>query len=187
MTAFPLLHHAARHHIGFRRMTEQDMAFLLALYRSTREAELAQVAWSEAEKQAFCQMQFEAQHSHYQQHYPDALWLIIEQGTLPIGRLYIERWPKEHRIIDIALTPKMRGQGIGGDLLQDLQRAAATDGSRGIGIHVEKANPAMSLYQRLGFATVEDKGVYDLLFWAPDDTERPLSAPTSDQVKTASY
>ena len=32
-------------------------------------------------------------------------------------------------------------------------------------IHVEKNNPAMRLYRRLGFRTEEDKGVYDLMRW----------------------
>ena len=173
MTALPPLHHAARHHIGFREITDQDMGFLLSLYRTTREAEIAQINWSENEKQAFCEMQFEAQHSHYQKHYPDALWLVIEQEHRPIGRLYLERRPKEHRIIDIALLPETRGRGIGAALLQDLQRGAAEDEARGIGIHVEKVNPAMALYHRLGFATVEDKGVYDLLLWTPSGVALP--------------
>ncbi len=30
-------------------------------------------------------------------------------------------------------------------------------------IHVERYNPAMRLYRRLGFATVEDNGIYDLM------------------------
>ena len=30
-------------------------------------------------------------------------------------------------------------------------------------IHVEKNNPAMQLYVRLGFTVAEDKGVYDLM------------------------
>lgn len=187
MTVPPSLHHAACHGIGFREITDQDKMFLLSLYRSTREAELAQVDWSDEEKQAFCKMQFEAQHSHYQQHYPDALWLMIEQAQAPIGRLYLERWPNEHRIIDIALAPDARGRGIGTDLLRDLQNAAAEDSARGIGIHVEKANPAMALYHRLRFTKREDKGVYDLLFWAPAEVDQPAPDPAGDQVNTASY
>ena len=172
MTAIPRLNHAARYQIDFRPITADDMAFLSQLYRSTREAELAVVAWSDAEKQAFCDMQFEAQHKHYQQHYPDAQWLVIERQGTPVGRLYLERWPKEHRIIDIALIPAVQGQGIGGAVLQDLQDNAGADAARGIGIHVEKANPALSLYRRLGFTTLEDKGVYDLLFWTPPPQPR---------------
>jgi hypothetical protein len=34
-----------------------------------------------------------------------------------------------------------------------------------VSIHVEKLNPAMRLYRRLGFVTEEDKGVYDLMRW----------------------
>jgi hypothetical protein len=47
-----------------------------------------------------------------------------------------------------------------------------------VSIHVEKFNPAMRLYRRLGFLTEEDKGVYDLMRWR--------AAGASDrQVKTA--
>jgi hypothetical protein len=45
---------------------------------------------------------------------------------------------------------------------------------KAVSIHVEKFNPAMRLYRRLGFATEEDKGVYDLMRWSavPDDPLR---------------
>jgi hypothetical protein len=39
-------------------------------------------------------------------------------------------------------------------------------------IHVEKNNPAMRLYRRLGFTAVEDKGVYDLMRWVADTASR---------------
>ncbi len=143
-------------------MTAADMPFLALLYRTTREAELAQTPWSESEKRAFIDMQFRAQHEHYQKHYPDALWLIVEQAGRAVGRLYLERWETEHRIIDIALMPAVRGRGMGGAILRDLLEEAAAEG-KSVGIHVEKLNPAMSLYRRLGFRPVEDKGVYNLL------------------------
>jgi GNAT superfamily N-acetyltransferase len=155
---------AAAHGIRYRDTKKADMPFLALLYRSTREDELAQTPWSEGEKRAFADMQFHAQHEHYQKHYPDALWLIVEQMGRPVGRLYLERWDKEHRIIDIALMPAVRGRGIGGAILRDVLDEAAGDG-KSVGIHVEKLNPAMSLYRRLGFQPVEDKGVYDLLVW----------------------
>ena len=44
-----------------------------------------------------------------------------------------------------------------------MENTAAT--GRAVSIHVEKQNPAMRLYKRLGFETIEDKGVYDLLEW----------------------
>ncbi|WP_417673774.1 GNAT family N-acetyltransferase [Roseibium sp.] len=155
---------AAAHGLSYRDMKTSDMPFLTLLYRTTREAELARTPWSEGEKRAFIDMQFRAQHDHYQKHYPDALWLIVEQAGRAIGRLYLERWDTEHRIIDIALLPAVRGRGMGGAILSDLLEEAAAEG-KSVGIHVEKFNPAMSLYRRLGFRPVEDKGVYDLLMW----------------------
>ncbi len=81
-----------------------------------------------------------------------------------IGRLYIERWPSQHCIIDIAFLPEHRGKGLGEALLRDLLDEAAAAG-KDVSIHVEKLNPAMRLYRRLGFVTEEDKGVYDLMRW----------------------
>ncbi len=152
------------------------MAFLEALYGSTRADELAQTAWSDVQKREFIAMQFQAQHSHYRAHFPDALWLIIERADVPAGRLYLERWAHEHRIIDIALIPQLRGMGIGCAIMRDLLDEAAAAG-KAVSIHVEKFNPAMRLYHRLGFVGVEDKGVYDLMRWRAD---------TADQVKTDS-
>ncbi len=86
-------------------------------------------------------------------------------GGDDIGRLYIERWPSQHRIIDIAFLPEHRGKGFGEALLRDLMDEAAAAG-KAVSIHVEKFNPAMRLYRRLGFGTEEDKGVYDLMRWS---------------------
>ena len=157
---------AARRGLCFRRIGEADLPFLAALYASTRQEELAPLPWSAAEKAAFLQMQFQAQHAHYMQHYPDADWLIVEQQGDAIGRLYLETWPSEIRIIDIALMPEARGHGLGQAILEDVQALAAENGL-GVGTHVEHNNPAMSLYRRLGFAKREDKGVYHLLRWEP--------------------
>ncbi|RVV97141.1 N-acetyltransferase [Mesobaculum littorinae] len=149
-------------------MTDADLPFLTALYRSTREAELARTPWDAAEKLAFIEMQFRAQHLHYRAHYPQALWLIVMKDGDAIGRLYLDRQAREHRIIDIALLPQHRGAGIGGAILRDLMDEAAA-AARPVTIHVETMNPAMTLYRRLGFVTVADKGVYHLLQWpAPD-------------------
>jgi ribosomal protein S18 acetylase RimI-like enzyme len=150
---------------AFRRIGEPDLPFLARVYASTRTDELAAVAWSSEQKAAFLDAQFRAQHAHYQKHYPNADWLVTMHDGSDIGRLYIERWPTQHRIIDITFLPEHRGRGFGTALLLDLQDEAAAAG-KAVSIHVEKFNPAMRLYQRLGFATAEDKGVYDLMRWS---------------------
>lgn len=75
------------------------------------------------------------------------------------------------------MLPEYRGSGLGGALMRDLLDEAAAAG-KAMSIHVEKYNPAMRLYRRLGFVTEEDKGVYDLMRW------RAPEAP-GGQVKTA--
>ena len=121
---------------------------------------------TEVQKAAFLDAQFQLQHSHYQKYYPQADWLVTMRDGVDVGRLYIERWPSQHRIIDIAFLPEHRGQGSGEALLRDLMDEAAACG-KDVSIHVEKHNPAMRLYRRLGFVTEEDKGVYDLMRWTP--------------------
>jgi ribosomal protein S18 acetylase RimI-like enzyme len=150
--------------LTFRRLTPGDMPFLARVYASTRVEEVAVAPWSDAEKAAFLASQFEAQHAHYQRYYPNADWLVMMRGDEDIGRLYIERWPSQHRIIDIAFLPEHRGKGLGAVLLQDLMDEATAVG-KDVSIHVEKTNPAIRLYRRLGFVIEEDKGVYDLMRW----------------------
>jgi ribosomal protein S18 acetylase RimI-like enzyme len=74
--------------------------------------------------------------------------------------------PGEIDIVDIALLPEHRGGGTGTLLLRELQAEARAAG-KALDIHVERYNPALRLYQRLGFKVKEDKGVYFLMEWRP--------------------
>lgn len=156
---------AAAAGLVFRPVTDADRPFLYQVYASTRAEELAPVPWPEAQKAAFLRMQFAAQHADYQHNYRDADWLVVMHGGQDAGRLYLARWAREHCIIDIAFLPAHRGRGLGTALLEDILEEAAGCG-KPVRIHVEKHNPAMRLYRRLGFRPIEDKGVYDLLEWA---------------------
>jgi ribosomal protein S18 acetylase RimI-like enzyme len=150
--------------LTFRPIADADLPFLARVYASTRMEELAVTPLTEQQKATFLEAQFRLQHAHYQKYYPAADWLVTMFGGEDIGRLYIERWPSQHRIIDIAFLPEHRGKNFGEALLRDLLDEAAAAG-KDVSIHVEKFNPAMRLYRRLGFATEEDKGAYDLMRW----------------------
>ena len=156
--------------ISLRPIEPADEPFVLDVYASTREDELALVDWNDDQKAAFVRQQFEAQRHHYREHYPTAtLGLIVVDGE-PAGRLYVDRWPSEIRVVDIALLPPYRGQGIGETLLRDLQTEGAAS-SRPVTIHVERFNPAQRLYARLGFVTADDTGpVHVLMRWTPAST-----------------
>lgn len=161
----PLIRAAARFDIAFRPAREDEVDFLGTVYASTRTEELAPTGWPDEMKQAFLQQQHEAQHAHYANVYPDAERLIIERGGERIGRLYLQEWDADLRIVDISLLPEGRRQGIGEAILRDIGADAAARGKK-VSIHVEKFNPARRLYERLGFVVAEDKGVYDLMDWS---------------------
>lgn len=147
----------------FRPISHADLPFLHRVYASTRKDELDQVNWPDHEKAAFIDMQFRAQHTHYREHFPNMAWLIILYAGEPVGRLYLDR-AEAHGIIDITFLPEYRGKALGTALMRDLLDEAAAAG-KAMTIHVEKFNPAMRLYRRLGFETMEDKGIYELMLW----------------------
>ena len=153
--------------VSLRPVEPDDEEFLYRVYASTRQEELAQLVWSEAQKTAFLRQQFEAQHRYYREHYSEASFDVILVDSYPIGRLYVARWPGEIRIVDIALLPEYRNAGIGTKLLEDLISESEAS-MKPLSIHVERFNPALRLYERLGFREVEDKGVYLLMQRAPE-------------------
>lgn len=152
--------------ITLRPVRPEDRELLLRLYASTREEELALTDWDEEKKRAFVAGQFAAQDSWYRERYPGASLDVILAGGEPAGRLYVHRREREIRLMDIALLPEHRGRGIGGSLLHDLLAEGAAAGKR-VTIHVEVYNPAMRLYERLGFRQAGEIGIYRLMEWSP--------------------
>ena len=162
-----------RHNITFRPISDNDMDFLYRVYASTREEELSLLDWDEAQKEAFLQLQFQAQHKHYQEYFPDASFDIIIWKNRPVGRLYIHRRPDEIRLVDIALLPQYRRRGLGSQLLKKILAEGEAAGLP-VRIHVEQNNPALILYTQLGFRHIEDQGVYYLMEWEPSTINNPV-------------
>jgi ribosomal protein S18 acetylase RimI-like enzyme len=136
------------------------------LYESTRLEELKHFPFDEHQRKAFLDQQFGAQYQHYQLHYPTCERNIVEKDGQPIGRLWIDEWRDQIRLVDIAFMPEFRGSGIGTKLLRDVLERGAKAG-KDVTIHVEAYNPALRLYERLGFRKVDTNGVYYLMRWTP--------------------
>jgi ribosomal protein S18 acetylase RimI-like enzyme len=151
--------------LTLRPVGPADEELLLEVYASTRADELAHVPWSDEQKDAFVRRQFEAQLAHYRT-YQGASFDVIERDGVPVGRLFVARWEDEIRLMDIALLPEQRGLGIGTHLIGELLGEAAESGRR-LTVHVEVFNPALRLYERLGFRPVDDRGAYLFLDATP--------------------
>jgi ribosomal protein S18 acetylase RimI-like enzyme len=158
-----------------RPIEPADEPLLYQLYASTRAEELSRVPWSPAEKAAFVRMQFDAQHRHYQEHYAHASFDIVLVDGEPAGRLYVDRGRDEIRLIEITMLPAWRNRGLGSGLILALQREAEASGAA-LTIHVERFNPALRLYERLGFVMIEERGPYLFLEWR---AARARGAPPS--------
>ncbi len=155
--------------LSLRWIGDTDLPFLEDVYASTRKEELAPVPWSAEQKRAFLRWQFANQHQYYQQYYPSCEFLVVEragvQGMDRLGRLYVDRWPDQIRVVDIALLPPFRGAGVGRALVDSIMREGEAR-RLPVTIHVEATNRALGLYRRLGFRHVDSNGIYYLMRWA---------------------
>lgn len=152
--------------VSLRQAKANDMDFLKEVYAGTRPDVMENPNFGEKEKVDFIESQFKLQDVHYRSHYPGARFMIIKEGGLDRGRLYLHEGKKELRIMDIAILPTFRGRGTGSSIIRDLQSDASASG-KALSIHVEVSNPAKSLYERLGFEEQGEKvnGVYQLMVW----------------------
>lgn len=153
--------------ITLRPATPADQDFMLELYASTR-ADLAALDCDATLRGQLIRMQCEAQQAHYRAHYPRAqASLIIDTDGAPIGRLYVDRGPHEIRLIDISLLPRHRRRGVGQLLLRALM-AEGDQAALPVRLSVLSGNPAMHLYERLGFEADGMMGAHHSMAWRRD-------------------
>jgi ribosomal protein S18 acetylase RimI-like enzyme len=146
-----------------RPARSQDASFLRALFESARPDAALLAQWPETVRRAFLDQQFEFQTIHYARSYPDAARFVIQRKDEPIGRTIVARSAREWSLVDIALLPRWRGQGIGTMLLQGIKSAAVEAGTPAVRLSVDIRNPARRLYQRLGFVATElEEGAADV-------------------------
>ena len=157
-----------------RTATPADETWQLAIYASTRADELAMTGWPAAQCEAFVQQQHRAQQQHYARHFPRSVCQLILVGDDVAGRLWVDERGDRLHVLDIALLPAWRGQGLGTRCLQALA-AEAEAGGRAIGIQVEIHNPARRLYERLGFLPEgEPQGLYQAMLRPTPQAEECL-------------
>ena len=109
-------------------------------------------------------MQFKAQRSSYAMQFPNADYRIIVHDGRAAGRLIVDRSGDDILLIDVALLPEFRNAGMGSALMRQIM-AEAAQARKALKLHVEKVNRARRLYDRLGFSTIGDNGIYLEMVW----------------------
>ncbi|CAM3779454.1 GNAT family N-acetyltransferase [Corallococcus soli] len=136
-----------------RPVTPGDDGFLFTLYASTRAQELAAWGWNPAQQEIFLRTQYQAQARHYAALYAPEGHALIEVDGAPVGRQWLVRTQAETLLVDMALLPSHRGQGLGTRLLCAIQEEAAR-ARVPVRLNVTRDNPALRLYTRHGFLPV---------------------------------
>lgn len=149
---------------ALRPYAMEDDAFLYELYCSTRIDEVASLGWSDAQRDMFFRLQFQARQQSFRVHenISDHRIILIEEHSA--GHLLIYRLDDEIRLADIALLPQYRNRGAGAILIRELQSEAEAAGLP-LRLHVTHTNPALRLYERLGFVKVLDTGTHFRMEW----------------------
>lgn len=151
--------------VHVRPAEDSDTLFLRELFFTIRAPEFEAAGLVGEPLRMLLAQQYQAMRSHYDNVYAGALYEIFELDGQPVGyQAWIEL--DTLHLIDISLEPEFRGQGLGTHLMLLMQDKAKSLG-KPMTLTVEKFNPALRLYERLGFVMYQDSDVYQRMKWEP--------------------
>lgn len=131
-----------------------ESAELYAIHRAAMERYVTETwgAWDDPWQQRF-----------WADHWPPGRQAVMVEGELA-GFLELEDRLTSIWVANIELAPKFQGRGIGSAILRDIQEQASARGL-GVTLQVLKVNPALRLYERLGFEEVAQTSTHHLMAW----------------------
>lgn len=142
--------------IDLRKAVPEDYGFAESLYVETMKPLLAEFgAWSEPEAI-----------SNFKHYYRlEEVQIIVVEGT-DAGWLQISETLNEINLVQIHIREEFRSRGIGSQLIQGIL-AQATARGKAVWLSVVRNNPALALYERLGFAGAGEKDYRIQMRWEP--------------------
>jgi len=156
----------ANQDITLQPATDEHREFLYEVYCSVRLGEVAQFGWDEVQNSAFLRMQFDMRERAYKMQSPAAKYGIIMFGIEPAGSMITESTDEKIVLIDIAVLPQFRRNGIAKHLIRQLQNDAL---GKPVVLHVDKLNSsALKLYKTLGFIISADNELMYEMEWQND-------------------
>jgi predicted N-acetyltransferase YhbS len=142
--------------IRLRPSADGDYDFLWWLHGATMRTYVDAIwGWDES-----------LQRHYFQEHFDPACTEVIEREGEAVGCISVERREECLCLGLIEIAPDFQGQGMGTDLIRDLQ-----DEARGRGVplklRVLQGNPARRLYERLGFVAAGETETHITMSWQP--------------------
>lgn len=137
----------------------EDEEFLYRAYAATRSEEMAVLGWPAAQQEMFLRTQFRIRRQSYATAYAEAMPAILLVREEPAGTATVWRGPAEFRLVDIAFLPEYRNRGLGTLWISGLI-AEAKAANVPLRLSVLRGNPAIRLYQRLGFVPTAGGSMY---------------------------
>jgi GNAT superfamily N-acetyltransferase len=125
-----------------------DAAFLRELYLTSRP-DLAD--WDDEARETFVDLQLRARQHDWEAAYPGSTDEVIVVEGAPAGRIWTAFVPGACVVVDLALLPQHRRQGLGIEVMGEVLAEADRQGIP-VRATVERTNrPVRSLCARLGF------------------------------------
>lgn len=91
----------------------------------------------------------------YELHNPLSLWLVAEMDGRVAGYIGSQTVPPESDVMNVAVHPDFRRQGIAEALVNGLWAQLVQAGNTSLTLEVRASNaPAIALYEKLGFVQV---------------------------------
>ena len=134
---------------SLRQATHDDYDFLYQLHvAAMREYVEATWGWQEEWQEEYFARKFDPENRQ-----------IIQIEDQDAGVIALEQRVEELYIALIEILPTFQRRGVGTSIVRQIINTAHSDGLPVI-LHVLKTNtPARRLYERLGFAIVQDEGI----------------------------
>ena len=144
-----------------RQATDDDFDFLYHLHVATVKEYVAAVyGWDDTFQEKHFKDKFDSTHCQ----------VVVVEGR-DVGMVRAVDKEGELFVSNIHILPEHQNRGIGTAILEDIRRSAEERGLP-VGLQVLRGNPARRLYERLGFAAVEETETHTRMRLHPQEGER---------------
>jgi ribosomal protein S18 acetylase RimI-like enzyme len=152
-----------------------DLLFRYELFCNSRTPEWYQAGLPAELMNRLMQHQFQAQTDSYLAQFSEARFDIIELAGRRVGRIVLDRANGDIHLVDQAIIPELRNQGMGTTILRWLI-AESNAADLPISLYVANSNdPSLHLYLRMGFEVLDDSNVYLKMIRPPGPETPPPS------------